>query len=370
MAVSKVDAANQIENKLPQANVANNVNFRNIIINGDMSIAQRGTSATVSDGSNEGYSTVDRFYTNFNAGIGGAIDLTQDTTVPDNQGFAKSLKIQCQTTSTSFTGNMNLQVYQEIEAQNLQYLSYGSSSPKNIVYSFWCKATNYTSPLSAIFRTRDGTQEYFVKSFTPTSTWQKFTFSVPGSTSATIDNDNGSGLRVGICLAGSTDNEARDSTSWSTTRRDQTDTQGNFLSSTSNILYITGVQLEVGNTASDFEFLPHDVNLARCQRYYYKSTEGNANTLTMIGGVESSSSAGVGGLNLPVEMRANPTLSFNSGVRFYSAGRGTRTPSISTNRSTPSVLSAVVGISGGTAGQAGYVYRGAANGHVIGDAEL
>ena len=312
MALSKIDTTNMIED-VPQSKLDNNINFRNIIINGDMSLAQRGTSATVSDGSNEGYSTVDRFYTNFNAGIGGAVDLTQDTTVPVNQGFCKSLKIQCQTTSTSFSGNMNLQIFQKIEAQNLQYLSYGSSSPKNIVFSFWCKADNYTSPLSAIFRTMDGTVEYFVKSFTPTSTWQKFTFSVPGSTSATIDNDNGVGLRVGICLAGSTDNEAPDSTSWSTTRKDQTDTQGNFLSSTSNILYITGIQLEVGQTASEFEFLPYDVNLLRCQRYCFAAMNyGNG---TADDNKQFSCRYGSGGsfINIfyPTQMRTEPSITYN-----------------------------------------------------------
>ena len=291
------------------------VNFRNIIINGDMSVAQRGTSATVSDGSNEGYSTVDRFYTNFNSGIGGAVDLTQDTTVPANQGFAKSLKIQCQTTSTSFSGNMNLQIFQQIEAQNLQYLSYGSSSPKNIVFSFWCKTDNYTSPLSAIFRTMDGTVEYFVKSFTPTSTWQKFTFSVPGSTSATIDNNSGAGLRVGICLAGSTDNEAPDSTSWSTTRKDQTDTQGNFLSSTSNILYITGLQLEAGQVASDFEFLPYDVNLLRCQRYCYAWAlygTGNQNDNRQYSAAYGNSGSFIR-IFYPTQMRVEPSITYTEG---------------------------------------------------------
>jgi hypothetical protein len=324
MAIDKVVSASIADDAVTNAKVSyNNNQFRNIIINGDMSVAQRGTSATVSDGSNEGYSTVDRFYTNFNANIGGAIDISQDTTVPDNQGFAKSLKIQCSTTASSFSGNTNLQVYQEIEAQNLQYLSYGSSSPKNIVYSFWCKSTNYTSPLSAIFRTIDGTAEYFVKSFTPTSTWQKFTFSVPGSTTATINNDNGSGLRVGICLAGSTDNEAPDSTTWSTTRKDLTDTQGNFLSSTSNILYMTGVQLEVGTAASDFEFLPVDVNLNRCQRYYFQYLSGTSKT---VGIASYWTTTGVDTIiNFPVEMRSAPSVVATSGSSYYTvyvAGNG------------------------------------------------
>jgi len=145
-----------------------------------------------------------------------------------------------------------------------------------------------------------------------------FTFSVPGSTSATIDNDNGAGLRVGICLAGSTDNEAPDSTAWSTTRKDLTDTQGNFLSSTSNILYITGVQLEAGTTASDFEFLPYDVNYTRCLRYFVRRQrpENGSDQTTVGTGTYNSTTEIFSLLTVHTPMRAEPSVSYSNLSHF------------------------------------------------------
>ena len=368
MAVSKVDAANQIENKLPQANIANNVNFRNIIINGDMSIAQRSTST--SSITTSAYHTIDRFQTS--ASSIGTWTQSQSTDVPSGQGFSSSLKMECTVADTSPAASDNLIIIQKFEGQNLQNLSKGTSAAKQLTLSFWVKSAKTGTYIASLFDRDNSRIVSKAYSVSTADTWENKSITFPADTTGTFDNDNAGSLDLQMWLAAGSDfSSGTLATTWeSQTNANRAVGQVNLADSTSNDWYITGIQLEVGDTASDFEFLPYGINFARCQRYYYKSTEGNANTITMIGGVESASSAGVGGLNLPVEMRASPTLSFNSGVRFYSAGSGTRTPSISTNRSTPAVLSAAVGIAGGTAGQAGYIYRGAATGHVIGDAEL
>ena len=94
---------------------------RNIIINGGMTVAQRsGSTVTVSDGSNEGYSTVDRFGLRFNATAGGACEMSQSTDTPD--GFANSVKIKCSTTDSAHTGTQSIYLDQRVEAQNLQLL--------------------------------------------------------------------------------------------------------------------------------------------------------------------------------------------------------------------------------------------------------
>jgi len=358
--------------KLTPIAFEDNVKFRNIIINGDMSIAQRGTSATGLGNGDGDYHTCDRWRFQENGAPTGEFTQSQSTDVPSGQGFGYSLKMDVTTAQGSLAAADNFRIQHRIEGQNLQYLKKGTSSAESLTLSFWVKSNKtgiYIAELYDIDNARQISKSYTISS---ASTWEKKTITYAGDTTGAFGNDNGQSLQLNLWLASGTDTSSGTlNTSWNTnTATDRAVGQVNLADSTDNEWYITGVQLEAGTTASDVEFLPHGVNLARCQRYYYKSTEGNANTLTMIGGVESASSAGVGGLNLPVEMRANPTLSFNSGVRFYSVGSGTRTPSIGSNRSTPSVLSAVVSISSGTAGQAGYVYRGAANGHVIGDAEL
>tara|TARA_R100001510_G_scaffold4308_2_gene3416 strand:+ start:1063 stop:2091 length:1029 start_codon:yes stop_codon:yes gene_type:complete len=245
---------------------------RNLIINGAMQVAQRGTSATVSDNSNEGYSTLDRWFLNFNNGVGGGVTFSQSTDTPN--GFANSLKIQCSSTDSVGSTNEYVAVRQVIEAQNLQMLGYGTSAAKSMTLSWQMKADNYTGPISVQFKTADGTAEYYVKSYTPTSSWATYTCTVPGSTSATINDDNGEGMRVQFTLAGHTGSSiaaSSDSTAWSTTRADYRDDIGNLLSNTSNAIYITGVQLEVGEQATPFEHRSFGDELQRCKRYFQKN---------------------------------------------------------------------------------------------------
>jgi hypothetical protein len=243
---------------------------KNFIINGGMQVAQRSSSTvTVSDNSNEGYSTVDRFGLQFNATSGGACQMSQSTDTPD--GFANSVKIKCSTADSAHTGTESIYLDQRIEAQNLQPLGYGTSGAKTMTISWYMKTVNYTDPISLALETRDGTSEYYVKSYTPTTSWARYTCTVPASTSATFANDNGRGLDVKFVIAGSssgTNAASSDSTAWSTTRADYRNDIGNFVVSTSNEIYITGVQLEIGEKATEFESESFDVTLEKCQRYY------------------------------------------------------------------------------------------------------
>jgi hypothetical protein len=177
---------------------------------------------------------------------------------------------------------------QSIEAQNLQQLNYGSSSAKTITLSFWAKS-NMTGNFPVTIKKDDNTIHYIVHSFNISSadTWQKFTFTTTptqGSTNlitqsaAKINNDNGRGMQIfwGLYWGSNYTGSYGGTPTWTTTSNDFADsdvTYNNFFSSTSNNLSITGVQLEIGTAASDFEFLPVDVNIKRCERYFYKSYE-------------------------------------------------------------------------------------------------
>ncbi len=344
------------------------VNFRNIIINGDMSVSQRGTSTASITAS--GYHSIDRFQTS--ASSIGTWTQSQSTDVPSGQGFAKSFKMDCTTADASPAASDNLIIIQKFEGQNLQYLKKGTSSAKQLTLSFWVKS-NKTGTYIAGLHDRDNSR-IVSKSYTISSadTWEKKTITFPADTTGTFDNDNAGSLDIQMWLAAGSDFSGGTlATTWqSQTNANRAVGQVNLADSTSNEWYITGVQLEAGQVASDFEFLPIDVNLQRCQRYYFQTTESGTSSILLTGGLESSTSTGQGGFSLPTEMRATPSLSFGSGIRFYSAGSGTRTPSISVNRSTTTVLSCAATVSGGTVGQAGYIYRGASDGFLVGDAEL
>jgi len=292
------------------------LSHRNFIINGAMQVAQRSTgTVTVSNGSNEGYSTLDRFMINMNNAVSGAVDMSQSSNAPE--GFAHSLKLKCQTTNTTYTNTKLVEIRHKIEGQNLQLLGFGTSSAKPITVSWYMKTVNYTGPISLSLQTQDGTAQYYAKSITPTTSWARYTCTIPGSTSATIDNDSGSGMTVDFVVAGGssgTNAASSDSTGFSTTRVDYRNDIGNLLANTSNEFYITGVQLEVGEQATPFEHRSFADELHRCKRYFQKSYlyEDAVGTNTSTGmyfcqRFDSNDRYFLLTKNFPVEMRATPT---------------------------------------------------------------
>jgi len=265
MALSRIDTTNMIED-VPQSKLDNNINFRNIIINGDMSIAQRSTST--SSISTTGNFVLDRW--RLNVANMGTWTVSQSTDVPTGQGFANSMKWDCTTADASPSADDNLQFQQRFEGQNLQYLKKGTSSAESTTLSFWVKS-NKTGTYIIEFLDTDNTRS-ISKSYTinSSSTWEKKTITFAGDTSGVLNNDNAESLRMLWWLgAGSNFSSGTLQTSWgSQVAANRAVGQVNLADSTSNEWYITGVQLEAGTTASDFEFLPHDVNLQRCQRYF------------------------------------------------------------------------------------------------------
>jgi len=251
--------------KIPAAGFTGN-NFRNIIINGDMSIAQRGTS--VSSITTGGYKTLDRFDLILDSL--GTWTMSQDTDVPTGQGFAKSLKLDCTSADGSPSAGDRFLLRQQFEGQNLQYLKKGTSNASSLTASFWVKSVKtgtYIVQIADLDNTRSISKSYTINS---ANTWEKKTITFDGDTTGTLDNDNNSSLSLSFWLgAGSTWSSGTLQTSWGNeVYANIAVGQVNLADSTSNDFWITGVQLEAGTAASDFEFLPYDVNLQRCQRYY------------------------------------------------------------------------------------------------------
>ena len=252
--------------KIPAAGFSDAVNFRNIIINGDMSIAQRSSStASITSGA---YHTIDRYQTDI-ANLG-TWTQSQSTDVPTGQGFSKSLKMDCTTADASPAAADKCIIQTKFEGQNLQYLKKGTSSAESTTLSFWVRSNKtgtYIAELLDFDNSRQISQSYTISS---ADTWEKKTLTFAGDTTGAFDNDNAQSLMVAFWLgAGSDYTSGTLSTSWtSTTNANRAVGQVNLADSTSNEWYVTGVQLEAGTSASDFEFLPVDVNLARCQRYF------------------------------------------------------------------------------------------------------
>ena len=243
---------------------------KNIVINGGMNVWQRGTSATIANSSNEGYNTVDRFSMIFGNAAAGAVTWNKSTDVPANQGFGSSLKVDCTTTATADT-NKIINLLTAIEGQNVQSFAYGNASPKTATLSFWFK-TNKVGVYS-VYLEHSGTGTRRSRySFTPASSgvWEKITINVTGD-SVAIPNSSTGYFKVHIGLINSPSYSSSDATvAWGTAVNLTNSSQVNFMDSTSNELYLTGVQLELGSVATDFEHRSYGEELALCQRYYQR----------------------------------------------------------------------------------------------------
>jgi len=292
--------------------------FRNIIINGDMSIAQRGTSS--SGITSTGYYTLDRWQT----GIGsmGTWTQSQSTDVPTGQGFAKSLKMDCTTANASPSSGSSFVLATSFEGQNLQYLKKGTSSAESLTLSFWVKS-NKTGTYIAELMDNDNSNRHINNSYTISSanTWEKKTITYAGDTSGALGNDNGNSFTISFWLGGGSNYTSGTlQTSWgSLVQAKRAVGQVNLADSTANNFWITGVQLEAGTTASDFEFLPHDVNLGRCERYFKNVVQNNASSgETHLGmAAQYTGTVAYGTFDLGYRMRTIPSVTFPSGTNYY-----------------------------------------------------
>ena len=279
---------------------------RNIIINGAMNVAQRGTSS-----SNAGIQTVDRF--NGAAGAWSGWAFTQEQSSDAPVGFSSSLKLTTTTAEPTFNAGDLVYMAQEIEAQNLRQLKYGASSAETCVLSFWVKSS-ITGVFGISLYQYDSGPHILTPTYTINSanTWEYKTVTIAGNTSGSIDNDNGNGIRLSFIIAAGSDyNDGTSRTSWesyATNKYASGHVQNGVFTTLNATFQITAIQLELGSQATPFEHRSYGEELALCQRYYTEATPQM---------VHAYSSTNVSGkLSYPVTMRATPTGTLKSGTAF------------------------------------------------------
>ena len=313
MAIDKVTSAAITDGTITSSDLAsgtieNQSAFKNIIINGDMSVAQRATSASsITSG---GYHACDRWKEDMTSA--GTWTISQSTTVPTGQGFAKSLKYDCTTADGSPASGDYVWLEQKIEGQNLQYLKKGTSAAESVTISFWVYATKTGTNILELLdkdNTRHICQSYTISS---SDTWEKKEITFAGDTTGAFNNDNAESASLLFWLgAGSDYTSGTLATSWASYSGAATTRavgQVNHADSTSNNFYITGIQMEAGTSASDFEHIPFDINGFRCCRYYQKVGLDMPQYRFMPSiSTNWSGAAQLGQLTINFPMRANPT---------------------------------------------------------------
>jgi len=335
---------------------------RNLIINGEMQVAQRGTVTGVTNA----YGGPDRYQ--FSRSGAAAVSLSQDTTVPSNQGFTTSLKIDVTTADSSLAAGDYAMIRQRIEAQNLQHLLYGSSGAKTLTLQFWVRSPKVGSHICELYHD-DAT--YFnsqVYSIASADTWQKVTLTFDGYQTTAFNNDNGIGLAIDWWLAaGSTySGGTLSSNTWHNTQANRAVGQVNAVDNTSNNFYLTGVQLEVGEQATSFEHRSDADELQRCKRYFQTYNEPPARGVTSGGGTDRMA------FMLPVTMRAAPSVTMSGTLNWYDgAAVGTITSLSATYTEPHSVEFDASAASGSSsAGRGMVIYNASADGTLNMDAEL
>ena len=342
---------------------------RNIIINGDMRIAQRATSAS-SLSSGTSYDSIDRYKTQIvNAGTW---TISQSSTAPTDQGFGNSLKMDCTAADTSLGADDFLVVQQVTEAQNLQYLKYGTSSAESITMSFWVRS-NKTGTYS-IWLFADDNSKTISAPYTISSadTWEKKTITFAGDTASSITNDNGQGIRVYFVLAaGSNWTSGTTPTTWQSDSKSirAPEQTVNLADSTSNEWYVTGIQIEAGSQATPFEHRSLGEELALCQRYFHKqggSAYYNIATIT-----NYTTGAMLGTVRHPVEMRAAPSVTKSGNWGLLGGDTTVNQTAVSSDSNGQASEIGFSGGSGGTSGRSSVLrFNNDATSYLHWDAEL
>ncbi len=242
---------------------------RNLIINGAMTVAQRGTSSTSS-----GMNSVDRWMAAF-GGSGAAVTQSQESLASSDAPYALGLRnyFRSTVTGTSTDTGAYHQILQYVEAQNMAQSGWNLTSTNSfITLSFWVRSS-VAGTYAFYVESKDGTTQAYSHSFTlSANTWTKVTETMPGNSNITINNDNGQGLLVDVGAHFGTNYTTSSSTEDAWKQFDATDLfkdyGQNWLNTSGATFDLTGFQLEVGSTATPFEHEDFSTTLARCQRYY------------------------------------------------------------------------------------------------------
>ncbi len=291
------------------ANITNNLSNRNLILNGAFQIAQRSTSSTTN-----GYGSVDRWKldsSNITHNSTKSQQSLSSSDTPYTLGFRKFARIALSQAGVVAT-NSYVEFQQKIEAQNISNSGWNyTSSSSFITVQFWFRcSTNQT--FYAWVTSTDGTNKRFTFSFTASgnNAWTKITKTIPGASGIQIDDNNEEGFNFVIAPFYGTDYTGSVSLDTWVTKNDAThspDYASTWLTAGASTFDVTGVQLEVGSVATDFEHRSFGQELLLCQRYYHKLTDSD-NKIILFNDYNNETGNFWANITLPVTMRNAPTL--------------------------------------------------------------
>ena len=303
-----------------QASTGVSQGFKNRIINGAMTIDQRNAGASVSLAAGADQYTLDRYDVQNNT-TSGAFTCQQVSTAP--AGFINSMKITVTATEASPTSTMKARIYQAIEGLNVADLGWGTANAKTVTLSFWVQSSVTGTFGGSLGNASDNRAYPFTYTISAANTWEQKSVTIAGDTSGTWATNNTTGILLNISLLAGTSRSGTAgawNSNWNTSATGAT----NLLATNGATFYITGVQLEVGSTATSFDYRPYGTEFMLCQRYYIDASYPNTgSTLAFSSNVTNSNPYFVS-FTYPVRMRASPTLTWSSWAdALFPAGSAT-----------------------------------------------
>ena len=277
---------------------------RNLIINGAMNVAQRGTSFSGTSGGAESHFATDRWRYGHKTGT---VTITQNG-VSDLAGFQNSVKIQVTGTGTAATGDQDL-LETKIEGQDLQRAGWGQTGAKDLILSFYYKSNSTDNRVAWFYNPQRGRDFAVIFASSAVNTWERITINIPADQA--FDDSNGAGLYIRIVLSAGSQFTTGLASTWSAIGNDRYAGVANFHSSTSNYVEFTGVQLEVGDTATPFEHRSYGEELAKCSRYTHVLKPEQAYARYRATYNDNGTACNTY-YEFPVEMRSVPTLTSNN----------------------------------------------------------
>ena len=324
---------------------------KNRVINGDIRVDQRDVTSTIN--STSVVYNVDRW---LGRGVGsdGVFTLAQDTTSPVN--FTNSLKAAVTTADGDIAAGSSYRIQQHIEGNNIADLNWGTSDAQSVTLSFFVRSS-VTGTFGGSLANGDF-DRFNVFSYTISSanTWEKKTVTIAGDTTGTWYTNTSIGIRINFSL-GAGSNLLASAGSWGADTKEGVSGQANLIATNSANLYLTGVQLEPGITATSFEHRQFGQEFELCQRYFY-SLGGTVAYEFIAHGMFTSGTALLLRVELPVKMRAAPSLTTANSFLSKVAGANLATASFSADQAGTQTYSFTASVSGGssTAGYAALMF--------------
>ena len=319
---------------IANVNRGSSLGSKNLVINGNMSVSQRGTESTGITASGH-RNAPDRFRPSI--GTAGTWTISQSTDVPTGYGFADSYKFDCTTADASLAVGDDMALQYRFEGKDVQMLKKGTSSAVPVTVSFWVKSTK-TGTFILELMDNDNARE-ISKSYTVSSsnTWEYKTVTFEGDTTGVLDDDKERSLTLQWWLAAGTNwTSGTLNTSWADpAQANRVVGQVNIADSTSNDWLLTGVQMEIGEKATEFSHEPFVTTLQKCQRYYTKFRAFSSYSYYG-SGVNSATTTARIFKSFPVEMNHIPVLeqSANNTWNIYPPGQGFTADATINNAST------------------------------------